>query len=726
MAISTGGAHGGGSLGLGAGQTVFATGGGGGRVAEASRGGAALRLASSFGVDQTSLDNFAARSFLQSERVRTLAARESYYRCTTHDWKQFDFDGRMIQPGPPTSQPMIATEAASWYVPLKLRRPSAPYRIPRIIVNSFTSLLFGHGRWPTFRIHGDPATEDFVGALVKAVKLRTLMVRARNIGGSVGTVGLSWRYHEGRPSVHVHNGKHLYVHAWEDREQLVPEHVSECYTFPRDEFDPQKKRYVRNLYWYRRDWTPTSDVVFKEALFENDRDPQWEVDEERTVEHGDGYCHFVWIQNVPEDDSSSIDGQPDYAELYESFDSLDLLKSVIVRGATLNLDPTLILKLDPDIVQRMGVKKGSDNSLVVGKDGDANYMELGGQSISVGIDLFKQMRNAALEAAQCVVPDPNTLGTSAHSSPALKVIYEPMLSKSEVLRVQYGDAMVRLLTQMTDAARKRSGDVEIVIDPDSGEESETRAWIDLPPRYELVTTKDEDTGKETETLERHDRLPGQGGEIELDWPDYFNPTEDDKQKAVTTITAAVMGKVMPQESGVEEIAALFKRNSRTELKRVLDEAKKVFEQTGSMFAEGTVGGAVDEQGELPLGAEPLPTDAAAAESNVVDVDMEKESKLQLTGTDLASITTVNEGRGSVGLPILRRADGTPDPDGNLTIREFNAKREAQGEKLGEATGTASAEAKFGPAAGDTQAKTEHRVVVAGDDEPPPDTGTPSA
>ena len=626
------------------------------------------------------------------------------HNCTHHDWKMYDFDGRMIQPGPPPTQPLLSADmSASYYVPLKLRRPSAPYRLARVIVNSFTSLLFGYGRWPTLRVHGDPKTEDFMRALARSAKLRTLMIRARNIGGSVGTTGLSWCFYEGQPVVQVHSGKHLYVHEWKDRERLLPAHVSECYLFPNDEYDPKKRAYVQKWYWFRRDWTPDADIAFKPVEFEASHDPHWEPDEEQSAEHNDGQTHFIWIQNLPEDDGASIDGQPDYAELYENFDSLDLLKSVVVRGATLNLDPTLVLKLDPDIVARTGIKKGSDNSLVVGESGDAHYMELGGSSIQTGVDLFGKMREVALEVAQCVIPDPNQIGGAGTSSVALKVIYEPMLAKAELLREQYGEGMVRLLEQMTNVARTRSQTSVTITDEETGEETEVQQVVTLPKAVEIVTKED---GTE-ETVER-EREPGDGGETELDWGEYFNPTGDDKQKASTTVGAAAGQKVMSQQTAVEEVAAMHGRDPRVEWKRVQGEREQDLAKQAEMFAGA--GGQVAAPGELPPGAEgaePLAPDGEAlpyerepgkplvASAAGAAAEPQQTAKIELTGTDIAKIVTVNEGRASLGRGPMMKLDGTPDPDGELTIAEFEAKRSArgtaEGKEVGQAKGQKEAE-----------------------------------
>lgn len=71
---------------------------------------------------------------------------------------------------------------------------------------------------------------------------------------------------------------------------------------------------------------------------------------------------------------------------------------------------------------------------------------------------------------------------------------------------------------------------------------------------------------------------------------------------------------------------------------------------------------LEETGQS-LPSQPLPADGAAA-----------TSKIDLAPTDLAKIVRVNEGRsGAGGLGPLALPDGTPDPDGNLTITECAAK-----------------------------------------------------
>ena len=126
--------------------------------------------------------------------------------------------------------------------------------------------------------------------------------------------------------------------------------------------------------------------------------------------------------------------------------------SVILRGGVLNLDPTLVLSMDRMEIQTMGLRKGSDNALIVGKDGDAKYLELSGMSIEAGLKLFNSKRGSVLETTQCVFPDPDKMAAQGTSSVAMKVVYTPMLGKVDIYRDQYGGGLKRLLDPMVEVA----------------------------------------------------------------------------------------------------------------------------------------------------------------------------------------------------------------------------------------------------------------------------------
>lgn len=578
---------------------------------------------------------FRPRSILYGDRFRDLDYRESYYTCTQHDSKIYDFDGRVIS-GPRAVQPLISAEKSPIYIPLKMRRPAAPVRMGKIIVDSFTNLLFGENRFPNVRVDGDDESQDFAQTLARVGRLPMQMIRARNLGGSTGTVGLSWCFHEGVPRFEVHNAKNLYVHSWIDRVLLLPKHVTEVYMFYKVKWDG--KGFNKSYYWFRRDWTPDGDFVFEDVPFEKDKDPVWKVDEEKSNRHGDGVVHFEWIQNVPTDE---IDGLPDYEGLFDQFDQLDILNSVVTRGAILNLDPTLKLKMDADMVKRLGVRKGSDNALVVGKDGDAEYMELAGTSIEAGTKLLEALRRSILETAQCIVPDPHEVAAQGVSSVAIKAMFAPMLSKADVLREQYAAAMKRALENMVQVAKDRMSRPlvrpvldeagEPMVDPMTGEPvmEEVSFVLAIPPRVEMIAPApvlDPMTGALVPPVDatgqpmtepvptKIPRTPGEGGEVSLHWPPYFAPTFDDQAKVVTAMQVATGGKgFISVETATDIASAAFGVDPAEEKKRVEAEGLTAQANQAAMFPP--TGGAPAEFGAHGAGA----FDAAPPQGPVVPV-----------------------------------------------------------------------------------------------------------
>lgn len=579
-------------------------------------GGGAVAVVSSFGLDHTQLGpEFPAHQILNSGRSLELEYRSKFFKCTQHDWKAFDWNGAMRRPERHPTQPLIGNSMPEMYVPLDQRRPSSPYRLGRTIVNAFTTLTFGYGRWPSI-LSDDPATQDFAEALVKACKLKTKMIRARNLGGACGTVGMSWGFNDGKPRVRIHEARHLYAEEWDDEDELIPSHIIELYQYPKDVWNEKKGKHERKFFWHRCDWTMEADIAFVPVEVTKDN-PMWQIDEEKSVMHNDGVCHFVWIRNLPDDEVDSIDGQCDYAETYEQLNTVDILNSCNSSGTAKNLDPTLVLAMEQEDLAGSVLKKGSDNALAVGPNGSASYLEISGAAANAGHTAIDKQREQVMEVCQCIVPDPNEVAGGATSSVALKIVYAPMLSKGDIMRDQYGEAIVQILEGMITAARNKNiGQVthEPTVD-DEGYElvdevtqepilTPVENTLNLPPRIEKIELTDEEGNPTGEfRVELHTRVPGSGS-LTLEWPDYFEPTSDDIQKRVTSFVTATGGKaVISQQTAVENIATEMHRDPDEEYSRLRAEQEQDRKQQAAMFM--SPGGPVDDPNALPDGAEPL-------------------------------------------------------------------------------------------------------------------------
>lgn len=604
---------------------------------------------------------------LNSQRFRVLDRKQSYFDCTQHDQKGYDFDGRIINTdtgsGVQAGQPLIG-ESASWAVPLKLRRPSKPYRLARVITNSFTARLFGDQRFPTLNVPMDPKTQDYVQTISTVANLPIRMIQARNMGGSTGTACMSWAYIDGKPRVRVHNPKFCYVHEWEDRDEFIPRHVIECFKYSVEEWNSGKRKLEPVEYWHRRDWLPEADLVFAPCRVERGTAPQWVPDLAKCVQHNDGVAHFVWIQNLPSD---GIDGECDYEGLFDNFDTLDVMASVLSRGAVLNLDPTLVLKVDPDAINDT-VLKGSGNALKVGTDGDAKYLELVGSSITVGINLFNRDRETTLEVAQCVLPDPDKIAAAGTSSIAMKIIYTPMLGKSDILREQYGSGLRRLLEPALVVAQKASRTRVIYLDPETLQEKEEYRVPVLPPKVVKTIGPDGEP-----SVKLTPREPGVGTLVELTWGPYFQATPQDRQITGGMLFQATGQKqYLSVQTASEELAKVLDRDSAEEWQRMQAETQSAESKQNQMFADATGAAGGKVQHTMPTAgggqmtrtiAPPMPEASVSSSSD----SSSSEEQLPLTPTTASAIITVNEARKSLGLDLM------PEPDGHLSLAAFQAK-----------------------------------------------------
>jgi hypothetical protein len=569
-----------------------------------------------------------ATSILSSQRYLELDWKGLYGVAKQHDYKTFDFDGRVINAGPRQMQPFLGESSAVNFVSLKQRRPCAPMHLGKLIVKTFTNFLFGEDHFPTLTVPGDKKAQNFYSAIVKACGMRSKMMLARDNGGSCGTAVISWCWQKGKPRVQVHNAKNVFVHVWEDRDELIPEWASEIYRFQRDEWNASDQKYYRKHYWYRRDWTPEYDVLFPEIPVEHVdgrlREPNWfqYASKAETIAHGDGRSHIVWIQNVPCDD---IDGFPDYDGQYDALDSIDITNSLLTRSTTLNMDPTLLLHLDPDMIKAGGVKKGSDNAMVVGTDGNASYLEMSGSGTTAGLSVLQQQRRNILESCQCVVPDPDQISANGTSSVAMKILYRPTIAYAQTLREQYGErGLVRVVDGLADVARKYAKETaQVPSDLEEQDESEDASkeapdepaksldelpktpWV-LPPvvsTEHVIAGDGTPTGDERVTREPQD--PGEGGEIVLDWGNWFPFTPQDKQALVNTVSMATGGKAcLSKQSGSEEIAAAFSRNPASEWMRMNEDHET--DQKAEEARNDAFGGAGGGMGDPSFGSPPAP------------------------------------------------------------------------------------------------------------------------
>lgn len=480
-----------------------------------------------------------------SERTARLDRFEAYYRSKQYEGRRYDWDGRL------RAYNSELTVAPGWVIPLKLRRPSVRYDLPRLIVRRFTALVFGEERFPQVIIDGDEDAQDYVRALAEIAGLKSKMQEARNRGGSQGTAVVSFAFIEGEPRVSVHNAKNIYVLKWADWDMRRPAVVAEIYPYPRTVIDQVSGKAVVKEFYSVRYWDESVEVIWGAITSDQAKQNTWVNVPHETVTHGYGFCPVYMAQNRA--DSDDQDGDSDLEGLEDNFDSINELLSAVKRGAIANVDPTLVIKDSPQNNPGM-VKKGSDNAIWA--INGADYLELEGTSIKTGLELAQQYADYALAVAGVVLGDPAEMAAKAASAAALRMMYMPMLVEADGYREQYGrHLLVPLLLGMLRAAKKIGnappGAIKVL---DDGRRVQDKPGVVLPDRW--ADEPSPDGGKTVK--KNYPRKPGTLETITLNWPPYFPATWTDNKLAVEALVSAAGNKpIITQRTAVENAAQIF-------------------------------------------------------------------------------------------------------------------------------------------------------------------------
>ena len=484
---------------------------------------------------------FQANAVLEeTERYRQLSRYASFFACEQYAHQTSDWWGMTAdQMETVSSKVLVASGFEMPGMDLKVRqkRPTAPYHLGRAIPERFTGLLFSEERRPTIDVEGDPDTADLLNALIEQSCYWSRLSAARNMGGSMGAVLITVHLQKGKLSIEVHDPRHVQM-LWKDRKNLEPQAALICYRYAKEEITKDEKtgEVTAQIVTYlsRRIITDQDDTIYKDVKLEDNATIEWEV--ESTATHGLGYFPGVWVQNLPVEDDE--DGVPDCHGAWQIFDTIDRMDSQINKALLNNLDPTLVVKTNPQEVAQQGgsIRKGSENALYVGASGNANYMEMTGQACEVAGKYIDRKKQQALDITRCVLVDPQTIAGAAQSARAIEYIYAPMLEKAGDLRTQYGSrAIIPTLKTAEDLARKYH-DVEMT----DAEGKPVVAKLDLPPKADGTPRK-----------------LGAGGWIKMTWGRYFAPTVQDQQVGVANVVAAKGGGIIDATTAVQQGAALF-------------------------------------------------------------------------------------------------------------------------------------------------------------------------
>lgn len=487
-----------------------------------------------------------------------------WYTTTRYDARKVDWDGteRIDDPvdfeaiGTAGVLPPGFYDAGEDF-PIKFRRPSAPYPLPRVIVNRFTGLLFSESQHPKIRSVGSPITEDYVTSLADTARLWAAMVTARTFGGAVGTFVIGFKFVGGRPRIEVLDPRWV-TPKFKDRDSLELASIEQRWAWP-EHVLLQDGNYEEVWYWTRRLVNDTVDVRWDKVPVGQGDEPDWEaIRPDQMKEHGFGECPFIWGQNQPVTDDE--DGEPDCLGATDMVEDLDALVASANLSVKRNLDPTVVIDTDLKFSE---LKKGSDNAIKVEKGAGAKYLEGTFEGPKRAYEQADKLRDWVLEVTQCVLDSEDA--ASPETATKVRERQANMRARADIFREQYGQrAVLPLLEKMLRAVRKIGTAVPGAA-PDGGP---LRKILALPPRE--VT---DDQGAITYVPRELPKDGAEPGVLVLEWPPYSRPTPAEAQAAAGAVKAAIDAGAMSTESAVNYLQPYFGyENAKLEVARIRAEA----------------------------------------------------------------------------------------------------------------------------------------------------------
>ena len=423
-------------------------------------------------------------------------------------------------------------------VPLRERAPCVQSMVCRTAGRRLTHLVFGDRSFPKLKVASqaygvalDELSQGAMTALVEEITrtthLRRVMRAILGEGLEVGTVCTLVELVEGALSYK------LIPAEW-----CTPTFAANGRTLESLCIERKLLHSDGKLYIHKRLISPPKDCVYAPVLAE--KAAHEPIDWSTVAIVAEAPCAFVpavWHRHNAEPvyGDTSIDGHALAEGLEDEIEAMDLALSQLHRNALYNGEPQMIRTgVDPiedvalpqgrtavqrtfDSVFRRVTTSGGDSASVKSPQkvwnlpvgSDAKLLESSGAGATIIEGNVAQLKRVVVDAMSIVLADPEQLGTGELSARALSLMMAPMLAHADDLRVEYGSLLCALLEMALRLVASTPGVVYLAT-LEAARPALAQVYRSLSPA----------------------RL------IELSWGEYFEPSWEEVQAAVTAAQTA--------------------------------------------------------------------------------------------------------------------------------------------------------------------------------------------
>lgn len=347
-------------------------------------------------------------------------------------------------------------------IPLKDRRPSAQYHLPRMVARWCARKLFA-GRHVPRIVHPDKAVMKKIMKMAKKAHLFETMMNAATLG-SVGSVAVTFRVDKkdkGETAIDLTVWRAKYCQPkFNDNGDLDELRLAYSTSgaqmlslgFTNDvlgrEIDATDK------YWFIRDYTRQHEITYI-PIQRDEWNPVEGAQREGVflspsmddlVEHGLGFVPGHWFKNLS--GGCAPDGACTWEDAIPNSIEIDYTMSQIGRGVRYNCSPQPVIKgeiLNNDggvtrgpthYIHLAGDRKDAEGNVLGG--GTAMLLEMNGAGIKASLEYVKELHNMALEQISAARKDPEKM-KGPLSGRAMEFLDEDSHDLAMELRTSYGE-----------------------------------------------------------------------------------------------------------------------------------------------------------------------------------------------------------------------------------------------------------------------------------------------